>query len=152
LIKDEHLRETGLLGLEALGHAQIVVFGLKQVTNRERPLESDGRGGFWEGGDSFPSGHAASSFAVATVFAYEYRDHIAVPITAYTLASLISASRLSARKHWVSDIFVGGSVGFLLGRFVYKRHHDPDLPGSLTNRLVPEIGLAPGGVGLAWQW
>ena len=152
LTKNQHLRETGLLSLEAFGHTQIVVFGLKQITNRERPLDGDGGGGFWEGGNSFPSGHAATSFAVATVFAYEYRRHIAVPITAYALASLVSASRLSAQRHWVSDIFVGASAGFLIGRFVYKRHHDPALPGSSTSRLVPEINVAPSGVLLTWSW
>lgn len=152
---NDHVRETGLLSLEALAHAQVVTFGLKQLTNRERPLDFSGRRGFWGGGDAFPSGHAASSFAVATVFAYEYRNHIAVPITAYTVASLISASRLSAQRHWVSDIFVGGSAGFLLGRFVYKRHHNPDLPGSPVqprNHLMPSIDIARTGVSLAWRW
>src|SRR3954469_4865187 len=83
LTKNRHAQETGLLALEALAHAQVVVFGLKQITNRARPLENRENRGFWRGGDSFPSGHAASSFAVASVFAYEYREHIAVPITAY---------------------------------------------------------------------
>lgn len=77
---NEHAREAGLIGLEALGHTQIVVFALKQATNRERPLDHDGsKGGFWDGGNSFPSGHAAGAFAVATVFAHEYHDHLAAP-------------------------------------------------------------------------
>src|SRR4051794_28095942 len=120
ITKNRHAQETGLLALEALAHAQVVVFGLKQITNRIRPAENVENRGFWRGGDSFPSGHATSSFAVASVFAYEYREHIAVPITAYVLASAVSASRLSARRHWLSDIFVGGSTGFLLGRYVYR--------------------------------
>jgi len=99
-------------------------------------LDNDQKGGFWKGGNSFPSGHATSSFSVATVFAYEYRDHIAVPITAYALASAVSVSRLSARQHWFSDIFVGGATGFLLGRYVYKKHHDPELPAVLSKGLI----------------
>ena len=153
---NKHARETGWLSLEALAHTQLVVFGMKQITNRRRPEKDDSPRGFWNGGDAFPSGHAASSFAVASVFAYEYRDHIAVPITAYSLAGLISASRVSARKHWVSDIFVGGSVGFLIGRYIYKTHHDPTLPGSPTGRglrskLTPEIGYGPYGPSLSWH-
>ncbi len=147
-------REAGLLGLEALGHTQIAVVALKEVTNRERPLDNDGHGGFWEGGNSFPSGHAASSFAVATVFAYEYRDHIAVPIGAYSLAGLVSASRLGARRHWVSDIAVGASVGFLIGRFTYKRNHNPALPGSPVtrmDRLTPQVLLGSSSVLLSWR-
>jgi membrane-associated phospholipid phosphatase len=152
--KNHHAQEAGLLALEALAHTQVVVFGIKQLTNRVRPPESSENRGFWRGGDSFPSGHAASSFAVASVFAYEYRDHIAVPITAYTLASAISASRLSARRHWLSDIFVGGSTGFLLGRYVYRRHHDPRLPGTPVVRtmLVPDVGISHNAVVLAWHW
>lgn len=152
---NDHLKETGWLGLQTIAHTQIFVFAIKQATNRERPLTHEGHGSFWKGGDSFPSGHAATSFAVATVFAYEYRHHIAVPITAYTLASAVAVSRLSAQRHWVSDIFVGSSMGFLIGRYVYKTHHNPDLPGSPVSRtssLVPEIGLGRRGLLLAWSW
>jgi len=147
---NDHLRETGWLGLQALAHTQIVVFAIKQATNRERPPSHDDHGSFWKGGDSFPSGHSAASFAVATVFAYEYKDHIAVPITAYTLASAVAASRLSAQRHWVSDIFVGGSMGFLLGRYVYKTHHDPNLPGSPVSHLIPEFGVSRRGFVCVW--
>ena len=153
---NKHARETGWVSLEALAHTQLLVFGIKQATNRLRPVTDDAPRGFWKGGDSFPSGHAASSFAVATVFAYEYRHHIAVPITAYSLAAIISASRVSARRHWASDIFVGGSTGFLIGRYIYKRRHDPNLPGSPTrsvtgSRLIPEIGFGLGGPTLSWH-
>jgi membrane-associated phospholipid phosphatase len=153
---NNHAKETGLLGLEAIGHSQLLVFGLKQITNRERPLDHDQGGGFWEGGDSFPSGHATTSFALATVFAYEYRNHIAVPITAYSIASLVAASRVSARRHWLSDIFVGGSLGFLIGRYVYKHHHDPNLPGSpvhRASRLIPDdFTIGDRRVGLYWRF
>jgi len=154
--KDDHKKEAGFLSLEALGHAQLLALGLKAITQRERPLDENPSGtGFWKGGDAFPSGHATSSFAVATVFAYEYRNHIAVPITAYSLASLISVSRLSARRHWASDIFVGGSLGFLVGRYVYKHHHDPNLPGSpgyRTSRLVPDFTFGDRRASLYWTF
>jgi membrane-associated phospholipid phosphatase len=152
---DRHSKETGLLALQAIAHTQLVVLVLKEITQRERPIVDKRRVGFWKGGDSFPSGHAASSFAVAAVFAYEYRDHIAVPITAYSIASIVSASRMSARRHWVSDIFVGGSLGFMIGRFTYKRHHDPILPGSPVERrssLSPEVGVGSRGIALSWHW
>ena len=157
ITKDKHAREAGWLGLEAIAHTQLVVFGMKQAANRQRPMTNEGRGGFWQGGDSFPSGHSATAFAVAAVFAYEYSDHVAVPILAYSAASLVSASRLSARRHWMSDIFVGGSTGFLLGRYVYRRHHDPSLPGSPVNggtrmsKWVPQFSIGSRGVSAAWS-
>ncbi len=156
VVGNKHARETGWISLEALAHTQLLIFGVKQATNRLRPVADDPPRGFWKGGDSFPSGHAASSFAVATVFAYEYRHHIAVPIVAYSLASVISVSRLSARRHWASDIFVGGCTGFLIGRYIYKQRHDPSLPGSPTrrvvgSRLMPDIGFGLHGPTLSWK-
>jgi hypothetical protein len=152
--RDKHAREAGWLGMLAIGHSQILVQVMKAIASRERPDKVDGRGGFFGGGDSFPSGHSASSFALATVFAYEYREHIAVPVTAYGLATAVSLSRMAGRRHWASDIFVGGSMGFLVGRYVYKNHHDPDLPGSpvsIGKRLTPEIGFGGSMVALTWR-
>jgi len=151
---NDHFKETGVLGLEALAHTQIATLAFKQATNRQRPVDGEGKGSFWKGGTSFPSGHAASSFAVATVFAYEYRDHIEVPITAYSLAALVSVSRIGAQRHWLSDISVGGSLGFLIGRFTYKRNHNPNLPGATGNRVamfVPDLAIRDRGVLLTWH-
>ena len=109
---NDHARETGFLALEAVAHSQLIVYVIKELTQRQRPLVGTRRGGFWEGGDSFPSGHAIGAFAVAGVFAYEYRDHIAVPIVVYSAATAVDLSRLGAQKHWLSDLFVGSSMGF----------------------------------------
>lgn len=155
---DKKARETGFLGAEAIAHSQIVTLVLKSATRRERPLDAklQGIGGtaFWRGGDSFPSGHASGSFALATVFAYEYgKDHKWVPYASYGLATLVAASRLSAEKHWVSDIFVGGSMGFLVGRYIYKIHHDPRVDGVLpgrAERFIPDFGYGPRGLTLTW--
>lgn len=146
---NRHLAETGWLAIEAVAHAQVVVFGIKQVTNRRRPADG-GEGGFWNGGNAFISGHAATSFAVASVFSYEYSHHIAVPIVAYSVATAISASRVSAQRHFLSDIFAGATTGFMLGRFVYKRHHDSSLPGSPVAGVMPSVGFTKGGVALRW--
>ena len=152
---NKHLQETGLLALHAIGHSQVVTAAVKQLTNRRRPIVLDGSAGFWNGGDSFPSGHSSTTFAVATVFAYEYRERPWVPIVAYTVASSVAASRVAAQRHWLSDIVVGGSVGFLVGRYTYKRHHDPTLPGSIVpprNRLVPNVSVGATTAALKWQF
>jgi len=155
ITNNRHAQETGLLALHAIGHSQIVTAAVKQATNRRRPVVSDETAGFWRGGDSFPSGHATTSFAVATVFAYEYKHKPVVPIVSYTAASAIALSRVGAQRHWVSDIVVGGSVGFLIGRYVYKRHHDPTLPGGSVpprNRLVPEVSADSRTLALNWDF
>jgi membrane-associated phospholipid phosphatase len=156
---EDHLTETGFLSMEALAHSELIGLGIKEMTQRERPVNVTGslnREGFWDGGASFPSGHATGSFAVATVIAYEYGDqHIAVPIIGFTLASIVSASRVSGRQHWVSDVFVGSALGFMEGRYIYKRHHNPDLPGSPTrrvSRLIPAFDIGTSGGSLYWEF
>lgn len=158
---NKRARETGFLGAIAIAHSQLVTAGLKYSTQRERPLDfrENNSGGiaFFKGGDSFPSGHSSGSFALATIFALEYGpDHKWVPYASYGLASVVAASRLSAEKHWVSDIFVGGTLGFLVGRYVYRAHHDERLGGTTVRRsasrlLHPELGFAPGGLSLTWR-
>lgn len=153
---EDHLTETGLLSLEALAHSQLIALALKEVTQRERPTDPVQPDSFWEGGSSFPSGHATGSFAVATVFAYEYGDdHLAVPIVGFSLASVVAAARVSGRKHWVSDVFVGSALGFMEGRYVYKHHHDPNLPGSPVprfSRLIPTFDGGLTGGTLYWSF
>jgi hypothetical protein len=140
----ERLRDTGWLGLEALAHTQIVVQGIKLATQRERPPEPKGRRGFWTGGSSFPSGHAATTWAWATVVARQYPEKKIVPITVYSLAAVVSAARLSARRHYASDILVGGALGHLIGRYVQGSHGNAGSRANQANRavsLTPRMGV-----------
>ena len=123
---DSRARETGILGGEALIDAGIVSTVLKEVTQRPRPLVPDPKDDFFDGGLSFPSGHATSAWALATVIASEYHDRKAVQVTAYALASAVSLSRYTGRVHFLSDAFVGSAIGYGIGRFVYKKHHRPE--------------------------
>lgn len=45
---------------------------VKYATGRERPNLDSFRGRFWQGGNSFPSGHATISWAIASVVSHEY--------------------------------------------------------------------------------
>src|SRR6266446_7543199 len=125
---NEHLAETGRLGAEAVINSLLVVEALKLATNRERPNEGNGQGGFWPHGtrsyefdSSFPSSHAAGSFALARVIASEYRSK-PVQVAAYAFALAISASRVTARQHFPSDVLVGGTFGYLIGGYVVRHH------------------------------
>jgi membrane-associated phospholipid phosphatase len=129
-------RETGLLGGEALIDGGIVFSVLKNVSQRQRPDHDEGQGEFFEGGHSFPSGHATSAWALATVIANEYRDRRAVQIGAYGLATAVSVSRFTGRNHFLGDVLVGSAIGYGIGRYVYRTHHDPalDSPDGQTTR------------------
>jgi membrane-associated phospholipid phosphatase len=120
---DDHLRETGRLSMEALVDAALLTEGLKYAFQRSRPNVDGGSGEFWEGGKSFPSGHASQSWAVATVIAHEYKNRKWVKIAAYAAAATISASRYAGRNHFLSDIVVGSALGYGTGLLVYRLHH-----------------------------
>ena len=66
---------------------------------------------------SFPSGHAASSFAAAASLS-RHSNQIRAYI--WILAFLISASRLYLIFHYPSDIAAGAFIGVLLGISVPK--------------------------------
>jgi hypothetical protein len=62
---------------------------------------------------------------------------------------------LSAQQHWVSDLFVGSSLGFLIGRYVFKTHHDPRIDGEVptgADRVTPTFGLTGHEATIAWNW
>jgi undecaprenyl-diphosphatase len=61
---------------------------------------------------SFPSGHAASSFASAVVLSAADPKRT---FWYYTLAVLISLSRLVIQAHYPSDIIVGALCGMMIG-------------------------------------
>ena len=135
-------RETGILGGEAALDSLIVVAVLKSVTQRPRPLEDNGKGSFFTGGDSFPSGHSAAAWALASVVAHEYNKNILYPVTAYGLASLVSLSRLSGQQHFASDIVAGSAIGWFIGRYVFQTHVDHSIhrrPPSKLSALRPQV-------------
>ena len=154
---NEKARETGLLGAEAIIDATIIAEVGKLATRRQRPLDGNGNGDFFKGGSSFPSGHAAVSWALASVVAHEYNSNVWYPIAAYSLASLVSLSRLSGQNHFPSDVFVGSAIGWFTGRYVFKTHVDHSIhrrPESklalLRPQVIPEFGSDMRGVVLSW--
>lgn len=118
LTQDKSLRQTSFSSLEALADADIVVGAFKIVTRRQRPQDGDHGGHFEEGGASFPSAHSAQAWALASVIAHEYHDDKWVPWLVYAYATSVSAARVMALQHFTSDVFVGGAIGFFIGRYV----------------------------------
>ena len=95
-------RETGLLAGEAAIDATLDTYAFKYIFGRERPLTGDRKGKFFQGGVSFPSEHAAVSWAIASVIAHEYPGPL-TQILVYGGAATVSAARLVAgRNPWSS--------------------------------------------------
>lgn len=122
---NEHATETGILGGEAILDSLAVSEVMKLVTLRERPTIDNAHGKFFQtsvGTDSsFPSNHSIIAWSSAAVIASEYNGAF-TQIAAYGLATGVSATRILARQHFPSDVLVGSAVGWMIGRYVVRRH------------------------------
>jgi membrane-associated phospholipid phosphatase len=134
---DDRFRETGLLCFETLIDSNIVVEAAKLISDRARPLESDGKGHFldstsgrWSSG--FPSGHAINAWAMASIIAHQYSHKRIVPILAYGLASTVVVARVGARKHFPGDVVAGSAMGWFIGDYIYGRRHNGELDKKPT--------------------
>jgi len=65
------------------------------------------KGGKW----SFPSNHAANSFAFATVLSYFYEKN---KIFLFSVASIIAFSRVYVGVHYPMDVFFGSLIGYTI--------------------------------------
>ena len=143
---DARARETGLLGAEALIDSAVVVAALKAASQRQRPPVDHASGEFFDGGSSFPSGHAITAWSLATVVAHEYGQHRPlVRFGAYGIATAISLSRYTGSNHFLSDVLVGSALGYGIGRYVYYRHHDRslDVDSGKKKKRITQSKLFP---------
>lgn len=136
-VHDEKLRETGLLSFEALIDTAIAGEALKIVADRARPYQENGKGRFEDNpsgrwSSSFPSGHAISTWALASVVAREYSHRKIIPIAAYGLALTVSVARVGARQHFPGDVVAGSAMGWFIGDYVYGKRHNDDVGGKRT--------------------
>lgn len=140
IFKSDKVKTTTLLATQSVITGFITEALVKTISGRTRPnyyspaTEAEPKffGPFGKTGkdvtgvrsnSSFPSGHTTAAFAAATVFAVEYRNKPAIPIAAYTIASLVGISRVTENKHWATDVFTGAALGYLTGRQVSLNYH-----------------------------
>lgn len=134
LTKNERLRETGILATEAMIDVLAPQYAIQYSTGRLTPAQSLYQNAFFRGGTSFPSNHAALTWAFASVVAREYPNPFA-EIATYGLATGVSLARVGASKHFLSDVFVGGLIGYQVGRHIYDARHNR----NLDNIIEPTV-------------
>jgi membrane-associated phospholipid phosphatase len=110
---NSRLQHLGMDEIEAELLAGAIVIGLKEAVRRDRPLQADGTR---PTGFAFPSGHAASTFAAATVLQQHLGYKAGIPT--YLVASYVAISRLHENVHKASDVVFGATVGLIAGRTV----------------------------------
>jgi len=129
IFKQPKTSHLGMDLLQAQILTELLVQPIKFAAGRERPDGSNHQ--------SFPSGHAAVTFATATVI----ERHLGwrKSLLGYTIASYVAASRLHDNRHYLSDVIFGAAVGSIAGRTVV--HHASDY-WALTPVSVPGGGVA----------
>lgn len=96
----------------------IITEFIRFLYNRPRPFEAfEGVRQLVDhaGGGSFPSGHAALAFAVATATSFYYPK---MSILFFLAAVSIGLGRVAAGVHWPSDIVGGAVVGIGTALFI----------------------------------
>jgi undecaprenyl-diphosphatase len=123
--------------------ADLVTLGLKDLVGRKRPYET-----VLEPepllradiGQSFPSGHAATSFAGAVLLAYFF-PRLAPAFLA--LAALVAFSRVYVGAHYPADVLAGAAVGTLVAFLViaaFTRLRPRSGPGRRRSEAAPPAG------------
>ncbi len=133
--REDHAAEAGLLATEAAINAAAADFALKSAFQRQRPYDGTGAGHFFAGGGSFPSEHAAVSWAIAGVIAHEYPGTL-TKLLCYGLASAVTVTRVTGKEHFPSDVVVGAAMGYFIARQIYQRHRDPEISQAPWESLV----------------
>ncbi len=123
--------ESGVL----LGCSEVLTYSanslLKIGVGRKRPSEALAHvnTGHLDSADpySFPSGHTAGAFAIATMLTLRYSKNPEVYVPAFVWAGLVGYGRIYFGLHYPSDVFGGALVGAGSSLLVYK-YKDEILP------------------------
>ncbi len=107
---------------EAISAAVLARFGIAELIRlfwqRARPfVENNVNLLVAHSGSSFPSGHAAISFALSFAV-YHYNKKIGIIF--FIASFLIAISRVFVGVHWPLDILGGAIVGIISGWFIIK--------------------------------
>ena len=105
-------RETGRLLTSTFISTGVIVWGMKEIIGRKRPLDDK------VGNPAFPSGHTAYAFAGATLLGNRY-PKLRIPL--YIGAGLVGVTRIYLGRHYLSDVIAGAAVGTITGALV-SRH------------------------------
>ncbi|MBI2468833.1 MAG: phosphatase PAP2 family protein [Candidatus Rokubacteria bacterium] len=138
------LRAAGFCALAGFALAGLVTELVKHTACRARPFAPDA--GTFDpplcldaGLDSFPSGHASQTVAIAVVLAAVY-PRLTLPL--YVAAGAVGLSRLILGVHYPSDVLAGVTIGLLGGMLCRRllRRAATSLPGA---HPVPDLAATP---------
>jgi membrane-associated phospholipid phosphatase len=122
LTKNRALMHAAIRATESVVLADILVQGSKYVVGRSRPytdadLDAYDFHSFGPTSPSFPSGHSANAFALASSLSDAIGKKWAT-VGLYAIATGTAWARLSEQQHWLTDVLAGAVVGIGSAKFV----------------------------------
>lgn len=137
-------RTAGQL-IGAMVTATVLTQPAKYLFGRRRPYQVSPLDAMawspFSGGTSFPSGHTAAAFALATTLGDASGSTVA-RLALYTLATGTAYGRVAESNHWLSDVVAGAGIGILSARFASGRIR-------VLGLRAPRILLGPRGAELS---
>lgn len=153
--KNPEIQDLSSVALQSMLSAGIVAMALKITFHRERPEEQWINDPYVFHGPSFahnhlsfPSGHSATAFALASSISVFYDDPLYLAIPLYSIAGLTAWQRVFAQKHWPSDVLAGALIGTFIGRKIGKWQSERSSKLSLEPSIL--FGTYSG-VSLKWH-
>ena len=79
-----------------------------------------------------------------------YSDNLLWKSFWYGSAGLVALSRIYHNQHWVSDVFLGGVIGYFVGDYIsgYGKEESKIL-GNL--KIYPEVSITQTGLGILYR-
>lgn len=153
IFQHAELLEVSTLAVEAYCVAQLYHLSLKLLTGREGVLTDTGAGRFFgptklSFPDGFPSGHAASLFALIGVYS-TYVGAAWLHVVLLGVGVALATFLVLDDYHFASEVVFGAATGFLIGRWVVRRRASKEWYEPTT--VAPSVTSSGAGLSLRWD-
>ena len=162
VLKNQDLRD-GVIGCGASWLAQSPVRkGMYRLVGRQRPETSPDNSQNWvvpnKPSDqedpwqyrSFPAGHFANAMGCAAFLNNRFDMGWGGPAI-YALAAGVGIGRILDHAHWTSDTFLGGALGYAVGKEIARRSLAREMARNATGASL-NVAPGEGGMSLSLQW
>jgi membrane-associated phospholipid phosphatase len=141
--KHEKALRMGLEVYESYLISNTLTSMLKRYLGRSRPNNNNGPYIFdpsesrYEDYRALPSGHTTLAFSLSTVLALHMENPFFKALC-FTPALVTALQRIYGNYHWTSDVFLGATIGYVIGQYIVRRHD------RILNHWI-QLGFNPDG-------
>lgn len=126
LIKDDlQMRKSSLYVTESIASASLFNVILKKIFKRKRPFIKDPtfKAVVFARNESFPSGHTAEAFSMASSMTFAYSKwYVILPTFAW--AGVVGYARMYLGVHYPTDVFAGATISSGMSWLMYRANYN----------------------------